>query len=491
MANGEEFELTKVTIFFEGGALSEDVVNFYKYLQKTDLELLELKSYSVPEGRKLLSALLDDEIILRGQPESMTQLLCDLNPTLECDEIKSSKSRNLLVPGIKWQKYSYYKTISSNVLKTDQDQQKISQSYGILLEDIKVALSDLNPSNNKDIIVKATGYSIEINLPKKDVSSIDSELYKLRPTNIFVVENRNYNSPISSYNTIQIDKSKCEIDFKDIIGINAENFIDSDKLRNSPPIAIFEDNIDYTHCDFFDSEGKSIFYFDNSPPTKRDCNQICENTNQVLQSKNLQHGTHIAGIIGARSNNVGIIGVNPFSHLIAFSTEVNKLPINIKKAIDEGVKVANMSIGYTALGNIQNDIGLKKIKDSEGNILFIGAAGNTPEDNPGNPIEYDPSACGSEIPVCLFMQPNVLTVEALTSNGIAILPSSNRGAGVIHIAAPGENILSDLPNGFIASGTGTSQATAIVTGVASLLFALNNSISPEAVKNRLMYTADL
>ena len=508
-AKGEQPELTKVTVFFEGGELAEDVVRFYRYLYNTDPRLLNLRLYSYTEQKNLLPALLDDQIILRGKPKSMIDLLCDLNPQLSCSDIESSKTKTLYVPGIKWKKYTYPQDISvpwKNSKKTGKDLLKIVQNYGASVEDVKQALNvdtdglaaDIDANGDliyvhnlvsSNRVINATGYRVEISLPSKDVESKDSGLHKIRPNNVFVAQGQESRSDFSTYKVAhQLDKNNCERDYTDILGISATDVVGNIVLNKPTAIAIFEDNIDLVHCDFFDSDGKSIFFHDE-PLYKKECNSICDNSNLQLDLS-VNHGTHIAGIIGARLNQVGIVGVNPLSHLLALSTGPADIADGITKAIDKGIKVANMSIGYTATGNLQNDIGLKRIKASEEKILFVSAAGNK-ESNSEDPIYLDSTACGSEVPVCLFMQPNVLTVTALTTSGNEILFNAKRGDGVVHIAAPGENIVSTIPDGGVAKGTGTSQATALVTGTASLLFSLNPSLSPEAVKNRIMYTADL
>jgi subtilisin family serine protease len=60
----------------------------------------------------------------------------------------------------------------------------------------------------------------------------------------------------------------------------------------------------------------------------------------------------------------------------------------------------------------------------------------------------------------------------------------------VDLAAPGQNILSTLPNDTYGIMTGTSQATAFVTGAAVLLMAHRDFPSPEEVKKYILSTGD-
>jgi subtilisin family serine protease len=72
----------------------------------------------------------------------------------------------------------------------------------------------------------------------------------------------------------------------------------------------------------------------------------------------------------------------------------------------------------------------------------------------------------------------------------SILPSSNWGAKSVDVAAPGENIYSTLPGGRYGYMTGTSQATAFVTGVAALLLSKDPTLTPKVIKQIIMASVD-
>jgi len=86
--------------------------------------------------------------------------------------------------------------------------------------------------------------------------------------------------------------------------------------------------------------------------------------------------------------------------------------------------------------------------------------------------------------------PNILSVAAVDVTG-SLLPSSNYGVKTVQLAAPGQQILSTLPQNQYGSMTGTSQATALVTRAAALLYGSGfANRSPSGVIDRLVSTAD-
>ncbi len=168
------------------------------------------------------------------------------------------------------------------------------------------------------------------------------------------------------------------------------------------------------------------------------------------------HGTHIAGIIAAKSNDIGITGVAPDSRLLNVKVaddmgrcHASALAKGIVWAVDNGASVINISVEIR-----ESPPELEKAIDyawSEGSLV-IGAAGNDGNDSPVYPAGYE----------------NCIAVAATNHNdGLAIL--SNHGDWV-DVAAPGFGIYSTLPDDGYGLKTGTSFACAYVSGMAALLF---------------------
>jgi subtilisin family serine protease len=189
------------------------------------------------------------------------------------------------------------------------------------------------------------------------------------------------------------------------------------------------------------------------------------------------HGTHVAGIIGAKVNpDNGVRGVASGVRIMpikAFNREGDGTSEDIVRAIDYAVKngaqVINMSF---ASGNYSRAIhDAVNIALNKG-IAVVAAAGNESNryigQEPGNissgatrtirPVSY---------PAAL---PGVIAVGAAHRlNGQWIAADFSNSGRELAVAAPGVNIVSTHLNNLYASLSGTSQATPFVSGLAALL----------------------
>ncbi|MDA7026024.1 S8 family serine peptidase [Bacillus sp. CLL-7-23] len=168
------------------------------------------------------------------------------------------------------------------------------------------------------------------------------------------------------------------------------------------------------------------------------------------------HGTHVAGIIGAKHNSDGIDGVAPDVQLYAVKALDKKGTgdlVSILKGIDwsiqHGINIINMSLGTTSDSKILHDALDKAYQKG---IILVAASGN---DGNGKPVNY-PAAYNSVIAVSATNEKNRLA------------SFSNTGAA-IEFSAPGTSIISTYLNQQYAIGDGTSQATPHVTGMLALL----------------------
>lgn len=205
------------------------------------------------------------------------------------------------------------------------------------------------------------------------------------------------------------------------------------------------------------------------------------NTNNLVD--NHGHGSHIAGIIGAEAGNgKGIAGIAPQVSMMILKYYDPKVPrtdnlkntVNaIKYAVRMKANVINYSGGGTEFS--QDEFNAIKEAQSQG-ILFVAAAGN--ERSNSDQHKYYPADYGLT---------NIISVTAIDPS-TEVLASSNYGTETVDIAAPGQNILSTLPNGSYGYMTGTSQATAFVTGAAVLVMAHREQIQAEEIKKYILST---
>lgn len=197
------------------------------------------------------------------------------------------------------------------------------------------------------------------------------------------------------------------------------------------------------------------------------------------------HGTHIAGIVGAEAGNgVGISGISPEVSLMILKYYDPKVPNtdNLKNtvaAINYAVKMGAQIINYSGGGTEYSKEEYDAIqKAQKAGILFVAAAGN--ERSNSDKFHYYPAD---------YELSNIISVTAVDPS-VQVLASSNYGIKTVHIAAPGQNILSLLPNNAYGYMTGTSQATAFVTGAAALVMAHKQTYQAEDVKKYILSTGD-
>ena len=199
------------------------------------------------------------------------------------------------------------------------------------------------------------------------------------------------------------------------------------------------------------------------------------------------HGTHVAGIIGAVANpeagvsgvaqRVSIMAVKYYSESASGATNLS----NTVKAIDFAVKNGARIINYSGGGPEFSEEEYLAIRRAElAGVLVVAAAGNEHQDTDQVENYYYPSA---------YRLSNILSVAATDIHN-RLIRSSNWGARRVDVAAPGENIYSTLPGGRYGYMTGTSQATAFVSGVAALLLSKNPRLKPVELKKLILENVD-
>lgn len=195
------------------------------------------------------------------------------------------------------------------------------------------------------------------------------------------------------------------------------------------------------------------------------------------------HGTHVAGIIAALNNNIGVVGVGPKVDLYAIkaldnsgSGYISDIIEGIDWAISKKIQVINMSFGSnTNVQSLHDAI----IRANQAGIVQIAAAGN----NYGGPVNY-PAA-----------YPEVIAVSATDSNNN--IASFSCAGPEVCLAAPGLNIYSTYKSMSYKTLSGTSMASPHVVGVAALVLSTpvkndidgNGKWSPSEIRQRLESTS--
>lgn len=187
------------------------------------------------------------------------------------------------------------------------------------------------------------------------------------------------------------------------------------------------------------------------------------------------HGTAIAGIIAAKKNgkkvqgivNSNMMGIISLKVLGDVGGKINSGTINdlisaIEYAEKNGAEICNLSINT----NIHNKKLEKVIKHSR--MLFVVSAGN--HQPKGKNIDYSksyPASCNFE---------NVITVASMNYDG-KFEATSNYGDKSVDIAAPGMYIYTTIPKNRCDYASGTSFATAMVSGVALNIYIKSERMS--------------
>jgi len=192
------------------------------------------------------------------------------------------------------------------------------------------------------------------------------------------------------------------------------------------------------------------------------------------------HGTHVAGIIGAKNNTLGTVGVAPDASLYAIkvldnngSGNLSDVVSGIDWAIANGMNIINMSMGAPS-GTTSLQSAVDRAYAS--GILVFTAAGNSGNTlGTGNTVEF-PAQYNSAIAVA--------AVDSASQRA-----SFSSTGPKVELAAPGVNILSTYLNNQYATMSGTSMATPYAAGVAALWKQAYPSLSVADLRLKLQQTA--
>ncbi len=247
-------------------------------------------------------------------------------------------------------------------------------------------------------------------------------------------------------------------------------------------VAVIDTGVDVTHKNL----AANIWQDPKAPKGERvyGWNFVNDHANPVDDHG---HGTHVAGIIGAMTDpQTGVSGVAHKVSIMAvkYYSESNPGSVNLRNtvrainyAVDHGARIINYSGGGP---DFSEDEYLAIKRAEAAGVLFVAAAGNEHQDTDRLENYYYPSA---------YRLSNILSVAATDINN-NLLRSSNWGRSKVDVAAPGENIFSTLPGGRYGYMSGTSQATAFVSGMAALLLSKDPTLKPAELKKLILESVD-
>lgn len=234
-------------------------------------------------------------------------------------------------------------------------------------------------------------------------------------------------------------------------------------------IGIVDSGVDITHPDL---RAKIVDTFN-----------AADNTKDVKDY--VGHGTHVAGIASAMTNNgMGVAGVAPECGILAVKVapgdssypSTEGIANGISWAADHGAAVINLSLGSRTESKAITDAVKYALSK---NVVVVAASGN----DSGNIMSYPAVNAG------------VIAVGATDKNDVRAR-YSNYGRW-LSVTAPGSDILSTFPlNSNLIGQTeygqisGTSMATPFVTGLVALIRSKYPTMPPVMVKQTLEQSAD-
>ena len=252
-------------------------------------------------------------------------------------------------------------------------------------------------------------------------------------------------------------------------------------------IAITDDGVELNHPDLAANIWQNTAEVNGIPGVDDDNNGFVDDingwdfssgdNNPSPNGSNDDHGTHVAGIAAAVTNNnnqvAGVAGgslIMPLRIRCCSSSTSTIMASAFAYAIDNGAKIANTSYNINGFaGDPTFTAGLQYYHDNGG--IHFNSAGNGNELNPARQI----------------FEQTILVASTTSSDSKSGF--SNYGTG-IDIAAPGSSIRSTIIGGGTGLKSGTSMAAPNAAGAAALVWSANPSWTRDQVIAYLLATAD-
>ncbi len=210
-------------------------------------------------------------------------------------------------------------------------------------------------------------------------------------------------------------------------------------------------------------------------------NNLLEGKNYFDGSKDVEddegHGTHVAGIIAAEMNDIGIVGVAPQAKIVplkCFAKNEITFTDDIVQAIYDAVDIYGCQIINMSWGMAYNDVFLEEAITyaAEKGVILVAAVGNYFSTKLYYPAAYD----------CVI---GVSSVNAQKNKSIFAQKNTS-----VLVAAPGEQVKSTYLDGTYALLDGTSQAAPMISGIAAVALSVDENLTGAEFVKLLTETAE-
>ncbi|HEY0017665.1 MAG TPA: S8 family peptidase [Longimicrobium sp.] len=254
------------------------------------------------------------------------------------------------------------------------------------------------------------------------------------------------------------------------------------------PIGIIEtqgeavrDRLQYSYNPDFDP--RTVIGDDYANPSQRGYG------NAEVEGPDADHGTHVAGIVGAMRNGTGVDGVAPAVRIMVLRAvpdgdERDKDVANaIRYAVDNGARVVNMSFGksFSPQKSVVDEA--VRYAESKGVLLVHGAGNDGADLNSAGNFPNAEYAGGGRASNWIEVGASSWHADNLAAD------FSNYGRGKVDVFAPGVDILATLTDAEYGRQDGTSMAAPVVTGVAATLLSYFPELTAQQVREIILESA--